>query len=84
MKHKKSAKVEISGHTDNAGNARANKTLSGRRAQACRAYLISKGIDGHRITATGYGAERPVAPNDNEENRRKNRRIEVVEVPGAP
>jgi outer membrane protein OmpA-like peptidoglycan-associated protein len=84
MKHKKSAKVEISGHTDNAGNARANKGLSGRRAQACRAYLVSKGIDGHRITAIGYGAERPVAPNDNEENRRKNRRIEVVEVPGAP
>jgi outer membrane protein OmpA-like peptidoglycan-associated protein len=86
MKHKTSARVEISGHTDNAGNARSNKALSARRAQACRSYLIGKGIDGHRITAVGYGAERPVAANDNEENRQKNRRIEVTEqpAPSAP
>jgi outer membrane protein OmpA-like peptidoglycan-associated protein len=81
MKHKKSARVENSGHTDNAGNARANKGLSARRAQACRSYLVSKGIEGQRITAIGYGAERPVAPNDSEENRQKNRRIEVTELP---
>jgi outer membrane protein OmpA-like peptidoglycan-associated protein len=81
MKRKKSARVEISGHTDNAGNARANKALSARRAQACRSYLIAKGIDASRITAVGYGAERPVAPNDTGENRQKNRRIEVTELP---
>jgi outer membrane protein OmpA-like peptidoglycan-associated protein len=80
MKLKKSARVEISGHTDDHGNPRANKALSAKRAQACRAYLISKGIDGSRITAVGRGAERPVAPNDGEENRQKNRRIEVVEL----
>jgi outer membrane protein OmpA-like peptidoglycan-associated protein len=85
MKLKKSARVEISGHTDNVGNANTNKTLSAKRAQACRAYLMAKGIDGSRVTAVGYGAERAVAPNDTEENRQKNRRIEVVEVqPPAP
>jgi outer membrane protein OmpA-like peptidoglycan-associated protein len=80
MKLKKSSRVEISGHTDNVGNPRTNKVLSAKRAAACRSYLISKGIDGSRITAVGHGAERPVAPNDTDENRTKNRRIEVVEL----
>jgi outer membrane protein OmpA-like peptidoglycan-associated protein len=79
MKHKKSARVEISGHTDNVGKPKANKVLSAKRAEACRAYLIAKGIDGSRITAVGFGADRPVVPNDTAENREKNRRIEVVE-----
>jgi outer membrane protein OmpA-like peptidoglycan-associated protein len=81
MKLKKSARVEISGHTDNAGNPRTNKTLSAKRAAACRTYLVSRGIDASRITAVGHGAERPIAPNDTDENRQKNRRIEVVEQP---
>jgi len=80
LKYKKKARVEISGHTDNVGKAKANKTLSADRAQACRAYLISKGIAGDRITTMGYGDERPAVPNDSAENRQKNRRIEVVEV----
>jgi outer membrane protein OmpA-like peptidoglycan-associated protein len=79
MTHKKSSRMEISGHTDNVGNPKANKVLSARRAQACRAYLISKGIDGSRITAVGHGDERPIVPNDGDANRQKNRRIEVVE-----
>ena len=84
MKHKKSAQVAISGHTDNLGKPKTNKALSTKRAQACRSYLISKGIDSSRITAVGYGGERPVAPNDNDDNRQKNRRIEVVELqPGS-
>jgi outer membrane protein OmpA-like peptidoglycan-associated protein len=81
MKHRKSAVVEISGHTDNVGNSKTNKTLSVKRAQACRAHLISNGIDGKRITAVGYGGERPTVPNDTDENRQKNRRIEVMELP---
>jgi outer membrane protein OmpA-like peptidoglycan-associated protein len=85
MRRKKSSRVEISGHTDNVGNAKANKALSARRAEACRSYLISKGIDAGRITALGHGAERPVVPNDSDDNRQKNRRIEVVEQqPPAP
>jgi outer membrane protein OmpA-like peptidoglycan-associated protein len=87
MKRRKSAVVEISGHTDNVGKPKTNKTLSLKRAQACRDYLISKGVEGSRITAVGYGGEKPSVPNDTEENREKNRRIEVVEVvppqPGA-
>jgi outer membrane protein OmpA-like peptidoglycan-associated protein len=80
MKHRRSARVEIAGHTDNVGKPKANKTLSTKRAESCRAYLIAKGIDGSRITALGFGGERPVVPNDSAENREKNRRIEVVEV----
>jgi outer membrane protein OmpA-like peptidoglycan-associated protein len=80
MKHKKRSRVEISGHTDNVGNPKTNKALSARRAESCRSYLISKGIESDRITAVGYGQERPVVPNDNDENRQKNRRIEVVEL----
>ena len=80
MKRRKSSVVEISGHTDNVGNPKKNKTLSMKRAQACRAHLISNGIEGKRITAVGYGGERPTAPNDTDENREKNRRIEVVEL----
>jgi OOP family OmpA-OmpF porin len=83
MKHRKSAQIEISGHTDNVGKAKANKILSTNRAQACRTYLIGKGIETSRITAVGWGGERPVAPNDTAENRQKNRRIEVVEVQPA-
>jgi outer membrane protein OmpA-like peptidoglycan-associated protein len=79
MRHKKSAKVQISGHTDNVGKPKDNKALSARRADACRNYLMQKDVDGSRITAVGYGDERPIGPNDTEENRQKNRRIEVVE-----
>ena len=81
MARRKSAVVEISGHTDNVGKAKTNKELSLKRAKACRDYLISKGIEGSRITAVGYGGEKPTVPNDTDENRQKNRRIEVVELP---
>src|SRR4029078_12511756 len=57
MERRKSATVHISGHTDNVGKAKANKALSLKRAQACRDYLISKGIDGSRMTTVGYGGE---------------------------
>jgi OmpA-OmpF porin, OOP family len=80
MSRKKSARLEISGHTDSAGNPKTNKSLSEKRAQACRGYLISKGIDGGRIAAVGHGDARPVAPNDTEEGRQKNRRIEAIEL----
>lgn len=80
MRYKKSARIEISGHTDNVGKPARNKDLSRRRAQACRQYLISKGIDGGRIEAVGYGAERPVGSNDTEEGRQQNRRIEAKEL----
>jgi OmpA-OmpF porin, OOP family len=80
MAHKKTARVEISGHTDNVGNAKTNKTLSEKRAQACRNYIVSKGIDKKRVDAIGFGDERPIAPNDTDEGRQKNRRIEAKEL----
>jgi len=80
MTHKKSARVEISGHTDNVGKPKANKTLSQNRAESCRKYVMSKGVDGSRIKAVGYGDEKPIVPNDSDENRQKNRRIEVIEI----
>jgi outer membrane protein OmpA-like peptidoglycan-associated protein len=81
MMHKRSAKVEIAGHTDSVGKASANKILSQNRAEACRKYIMAKGVDGARIKAVGYGGEKPVATNDTEEGRQTNRRIEVTELP---
>ena len=80
LAHKKSARIEISGHTDNVGNAKTNKTLSEKRAQACRDYVVSKGVDASRVEAAGFGDTRPAAPNDTEEGRQKNRRIEATEL----
>jgi outer membrane protein OmpA-like peptidoglycan-associated protein len=80
LTYKKSARIEISGHTDNVGNPKKNKTLSEDRAQACREYLISRGIDGGRIEARGYGDEKPIASNDSDAGRQINRRIEATEL----
>ncbi len=80
MMHKPSARLEISGHTDNVGSKKANKKLSQRRADAVRAYLISQGIDGSRIEAVGYGDAKPIAPNDTAVGRQQNRRIEATEL----
>jgi OOP family OmpA-OmpF porin len=75
----KNPKVEIllSGHTSKDGTDAFNKELSVSRVRACRSYLISKGIDEGRIQVIGYGAEKPIAPNDTEKNRSKNRRVEM-------
>jgi len=80
MTHRPSARIRISGHTDNVGNASRNQTLSEERARAVREYLVSHGIDGSRVEAVGFGDQRPVAPNDTEEGRARNRRIEAVEL----
>ena len=80
MTHKKSVQIEISGHTDNVGDKKANKALSQKRADAVRDYLVSKGIDGARIKAVGYGDAKPAAPNTTPEGRQKNRRIEAHEL----
>lgn len=80
LAHKPSARIEISGHTDYAGSAKANKDLSQRRAEACRAYLVSKGIEPARVVAVGKGDEAPIASNDTDEGRQQNRRIEAIEL----
>lgn len=80
MTHLPTVRIRIGGHTDNVGDPRRNQRLSEERAQAVRAYLIEHGIDGSRIEAVGYGDSQPVAPNDTEEGRARNRRIEATEL----
>ncbi|MBP6574302.1 MAG: OmpA family protein [Flavobacteriales bacterium] len=73
-----SLKVEVGGHTDNAGDDASNQKLSEQRANAVRDHLIAAGIDATRITAKGYGETKPVADNANEQGRAQNRRTEVT------
>jgi outer membrane protein OmpA-like peptidoglycan-associated protein len=80
MTYKKSARIEISGHTDNVGRAQLNKDLSERRAQAVRDFLVKEGVDKTRIEAVGYGDEQPLATNATDEGRQTNRRIEAREL----
>ncbi|ALW84797.1 hypothetical protein AUC43_06680 [Hymenobacter sedentarius] len=69
-------KLEMSGHTDDVGEAAKNQDLSQRRAQAVVAYLTQHGIAAARLTAAGYGETRPVAPNTSKASRQLNRRTE--------
>lgn len=71
-------KIEISGHTDNRGNAYLNKKLSGERALSVRDYLIGQGVSPDRMTSKGYGFDKPIAANNTEENRARNRRVEFT------
>jgi outer membrane protein OmpA-like peptidoglycan-associated protein len=71
-------KVEVGGHTDNAGTPEGNLRLSQERAQAVMAALVQRGIAAARMTAKGYGQATPVADNRTEEGRAKNRRVELV------
>ncbi|GAB3038958.1 OmpA family protein [Spirosoma pulveris] len=70
--------IEIRGHTDNQGDFDLNVKLSRDRCQAVVDYLTSKGIAKNRLKAVGRGPIDPIAPNNNEENRKKNRRVEIV------
>ena len=68
------------GHTDSTGAAGYNQALSNRRAEAVKAYLVSKGIESNRIYTEGKGLTQPVADNSTREGRAKNRRVEVEVV----
>ncbi|MGB5084149.1 MAG: OmpA family protein [Methylocystis silviterrae] len=72
------ATLEIAAHTDNVGIAEVNLGRSKRRAQAVVERLAKAGVDPFRISAVGYGGERPIASNDSDENRARNRRVEIV------
>ena len=73
------AQVEVQGHTDDVGADQYNQGLSERRANAVRDQLVTvNGLATERFVVKAYGESRPVAPNDGEENRQRNRRVEVV------
>ncbi|MBK9152273.1 MAG: OmpA family protein [Saprospiraceae bacterium] len=77
MQKNAGVRVELGGHTDNTGDPAANLTLSQKRADNVRAYLINKGIDAARLVSKGYGQDKPLESNDTEEGRQKNRRTEL-------
>lgn len=80
------ARVTIIGHTDSTGSDAVNDPLSVNRAASTRNYLVNKGIASSRISIDGRGSHEPIAPNDTDANRAKNRRVEifVAEPEAAP
>jgi outer membrane protein OmpA-like peptidoglycan-associated protein len=68
--------IEISGHTDNVGSQKLNQSLSLRRAQSVKNWLVKKGIASQRMRTVGKGPAEPVADNTTAEGRAENRRIE--------
>ncbi len=69
--------VELGGHTDNTGDPSANQSLSQRRAESVREFLINAGVNAARLTSVGYGQESPIESNDSAEGREANRRTEL-------
>jgi OOP family OmpA-OmpF porin len=76
LKARPSMRLGVYGHTDNKGTAERNLQLSKERAAACLNYLVSKGIARNRLESEGYGLTRPIADNDTDEGRARNRRVE--------
>jgi outer membrane protein OmpA-like peptidoglycan-associated protein len=73
-----SARIEIAGHTDSQGTSRNNMTISQRRAEAVRRRLVTGGVEASRLTARGYGEDRPIADNATSQGRLRNRRVELT------
>ena len=67
----------VEGNTDSVGGEAYNQKLSERRAEAVKDVLVKSGIEGDRLSTVGYGETRPIAPNDTEEGRAKNRRVSI-------
>jgi outer membrane protein OmpA-like peptidoglycan-associated protein len=80
MQANKTMKIEVRGHTDNTGDEVKNKKLSEKRAKAIVDYLVSKKIDMTRLSYKGFGSKQPLASNDTEEGKKKNRRVEFVVI----
>jgi outer membrane protein OmpA-like peptidoglycan-associated protein len=71
-------RLSIEGHTDNVGTPQSNKTLSQQRANSVMSAVAQKGIAANRMTAVGWGQEKPIADNRSEDGKAKNRRVEIV------
>jgi len=76
----KDKKVEVIGHTDNAGSRAGNLSLSQARAEAVKAYVVGRGVNPEMVSVSGEGPDRPVADNRTPEGRARNRRIEFKVV----
>ena len=70
--------LEVSGHTDNVGAANVNTRLSRKRAEFVRDYLVGNGLGVKRMNAKGFGPDKPIAKNDTDAGKAKNRRVEVT------
>src|SRR5215467_9745143 len=75
-----STQVQLSGHTDNTGNPQSNQALSLDRANTVKAALVNDGVGANRISTQGFGQERPIASNDTEQGRERNRRTELTVI----
>ena len=80
QQHPEVDKMVIEGHTDDRGNAEANRKLSLARAEAVRGYLVSKGVEPSRLEAKGFGPDRPINSNKTDKGRAANRRVEFIIV----
>lgn len=78
LKENSDLKLGVEGHTDNVGNPKSNKTLSEERAKSVVAAIVDHGISSERLSASGYGQDKPIADNGTEDGRAKNRRVELV------
>ncbi|MBX2894166.1 MAG: OmpA family protein [Cyclobacteriaceae bacterium] len=77
LKENPKMEIQLEGHTDNRGNAEANITLSQARVDAVKKYMVSKGINKNRVMTKAFGGSKPIATEDTEEARAKNRRVEM-------
>ena len=78
LKATSTLRIRVEGHTDNVGDFDKNLELSKKRAQAVKDYLLTKGIAKERVEIQGYGQTRPVAKGQSEEEKSKNRRVEII------
>jgi len=78
MKCYPNSNVQLEGHTDSTGDPDANKKLSVDRAEAVKGMMVAAGIDPNRISTAGWGQEKPIASNDTEDGKLKNRRTELI------
>jgi OOP family OmpA-OmpF porin len=76
--NKQIQKISIEGHTDSDGSNKYNKKLSDKRAAAVMAYLTDNGVAEARLTSKGLGEEKPIAENDSDDGKAKNRRVEFI------
>lgn len=80
LKDKPGIRIEVSGHTDNAGSVPANQKLSQARAAEVKKYLIAEGIDPASLVARGMSDKQPIETNATEEGRAQNRRVEFTKL----